>query len=134
MIGSAHKESVEAISPLPRRWAVWLLAIFSGQPLANVLSIYAFAWRAHAHLGYWPQPNKPDPKSLPFEWHHFQAMLGLIIWPFIAFFCGTGILTGRMLWRDFPMWRLLVWWGLCVGLSILVPQMDPGHFFNWFMD
>src|SRR3990167_2605525 len=47
-------------------------------PYIWILGIVSLAIRARLYLGYWPLPAHPDPKHLPFEFHH--AILWDIFW------------------------------------------------------
>jgi hypothetical protein len=59
---SKDNRILTALSLFP---SVWLGGVF-----------FFFVW-ARVHPGFWPDAHVPDPKSLPFEFHHWIFMVAL---------------------------------------------------------
>ena len=112
-------------------FAPMLLAAF---PVAWLGLLYAFVLRARLQLGHWPAPYRPDPKSLGFGLHHQAIWLGLFAVPYIA---GAGLalaLLGRATGMYRGLWRVLGLLLISLTIFILVLQLDPGNYFEWFAD
>ena|SRR5687767_8524602 len=117
-----------------RRFTPIVIAVVSTYPVGALLSLYLFAYRARLALGYWPDPHRPEPKSLGFDLHHLQIGIGLMSFPFVSLVSAASIVLARKLWRDFPMWRLLGLVGICFALGFSLLKWDPGQFAVWFFD
>ena len=117
-----------------RRFSPIVIAVVSTYPVGALISLYLFAYRARLVLGYWPAPHQPDPKNLGFDLHHLQVWIGLLSFPFVSLVSAALVVFARVLWRDFPMWRLLGLVGICCASGFALLKWDPGQFANWFFD
>ena len=111
-----------------------LPTILAAYPLAWIALVYLFVIRARLHLGHWPTPNQPDPKTLGFSFHHQAIWFGLMAMPVIAILTIVFALIGRRLavcHRTWPALALLV---VSIVLVVALGRLDPGDFFAWFAD
>ena len=109
------------------RWPIILASV----PLWPILWLLVFASLARVKLGYWPAYDQPDPKTL-----HWQ-LLDVPIFPLI-FLAPAALLTSLVFalygWyagrRD---WRFLL---TVITFLILIVwlRLDPGGFFEWWID
>jgi hypothetical protein len=103
-------------------------------PYIWTLGIITLAVRARLYLGHWPRPSHPDPKHLPFEFHHeilWDVFEG-IKWSIVivqALYAASRIFWKQKLWR-LPLRIYLIGW-LVIAVMIFVPHFD---FVMWFMD
>jgi hypothetical protein len=104
-------------------------------PVLWLAGFYGFVLAARLVLGFWPQYNRPDPKTL--WWAAFARWAlwsGLVLWPGVAALSVLLALYG--LWRfKSPGFAFLFLIAL-VGNVLMVAfgRSDPGGFFNWFVD
>jgi hypothetical protein len=112
----------------------WRIVALGAAPLVWLALFYAFVVRARFHLGRWPEPYAPDPKTLEFTLHHaavFFGFLGVLIG------CAGAVAVALVQYarglRRFP-WSVII--TVAVGLMGLVAycQLDPGSYLVWFMD
>jgi len=103
-------------------------------PYIWTLGIIALAVRARLYLDHWPRPSHPDPKHLPFEFHHqilwdvFEGIKwSIVIVP--TLYLTSRIFLKQNLWRA-PLRIYLFGW-LVIAAMIFVPPID---FVMWFMD
>lgn len=103
-------------------------------PLTWLVLFYSFVVRVYLILGRWPQPYLPDPKDLGLTWHHMAIWLTLplVVVGAITFFLmvarGRGqFLRGRYKWGTVFFAITFAAWLMAVGV-------DPGRFFEWFVD
>ena len=55
----------------------WRIVVGATSPFLWLALLYSFVLRARLHLGVWPYPYQPDPKSLGFDVHHLAIYLGV---------------------------------------------------------
>jgi hypothetical protein len=112
--------------------AVFATTMGSIFPALVVLNLFSFVLRARLQLGRWPEPYRPDPKSLGFDFHHDQIFFGLVAVLPVAMVTFFGLVFTRKVAERFsvrlmvylvPLAGMIVWW-MC----------DPGHFLEWFLD
>lgn len=109
------------------------VVVSASLPLCSLIVFFSFVLRARFSLGYWPQPNHPDPAQLAFGIH----------WSLAQFSLGASM--------GFPFWLVLV-----VFLSFARPTVsavrlaaltalpwiiwlpfayfDSGQFVSWCVD
>jgi hypothetical protein len=109
------------------------LAVVASVPMAWVAVFAAFVVRARFALGRFPTPYHPDPKQLGFHWHmvaihglFFAALASFLVLPWA--WSARHDLGSRA--RRFCLPLYAAGWAL-IGLVMLV---DPGRFFDWFLD
>ncbi len=102
-------------------------------PLLWIVVVFSFYVRARMHLGFWPVPAFPDPKSLPFEFHHWILMIAVfpiagtifllpISW--LMRFKQVGLLLRREIAPYLGGWALV----------IIVMNSSVKNFVDWFLD
>lgn len=103
-------------------------------PLAWLVSVYLFVLRARFHLGFWPEPSRPDPKDLGFTVHHAVNWFGLATVPgAIIAAVGLAVIGSRIGWRT-KVWPTLSLAAVSFVAVIATGRLDPGRFFEWFVD
>lgn len=96
------------------------------------VALYSFVWRARLTLGEWPEPYRPDPKVLGFEFHRF-AVLGALLFGMAGTFV-LGLVALWILIRQRGQHRLLVAAFVSYVVFWIVIYGDPGSFWEWFLD
>ncbi len=97
-------------------------------PLLWGAGVLVYAFLARRHLGYWPSPNHPDPKLLPFE--DFHSILFLIGYAAIA----SPLLVG-LYWASPKTWSRIRFSFFGGWALLLVMMFIPGiQFVTWFLD
>src|SRR3989338_5664663 len=112
----------------------FILLVLSSAPLIWVGWLTSYAVRALNYLGYWPASYNPDPKVLPFHFHHSVLFIGIyVVLMMLVVLVGTRIFFtsfGRSsTWRN----ALVV----CVfgcGLVLMLAFVPPINFAAWFLD
>ncbi len=103
-------------------------------PLAWLASVYLFVMRARLHLGFWPEPSRPDPKDLGFTMHHAANGFGLATVPgAIVASVVLAVVGSRIGWRIKP-WPALFLAAVSLAAVMTTGRLDPGRFFEWFVD
>lgn len=107
--------------------------IASFLPLLWVIAVFVFYLRARMFLGYWPVPTSPDPKVLPFEFHHWALMAAVFPIAWTIFLLPISWLI------RFKQIRLLVHREIApflVGWAIVAVVMGSSgkNFIAWFLD
>ncbi len=103
-------------------------------PLAWLASVYLFVLRARLHLGFWPEPSRPDPKDLGFTIHHAANWFGLATVPgAIVAAVVLAVVGSRIGWRIKP-WPALSLAAVSLVAVVATGRLDPGRFFEWFVD
>ncbi len=102
-------------------------------PSVWFIGVLAYYIRAKIHLGYWARAYIPDPKSLPFEFHHWVFMLGVypLFWS-LAILPVVWIMrfrTSELIIKK-EVAPFLLGWGL-IAASVAIPGID---FVTWFLD
>ena len=109
--------------------AIWGL---SSTPLLCALNVIFFAVRARRYLGYWPRPNGPDPKTLPFEiQHELLWRSGEVTAIAIGAMLLLGSISKSRKFATRSSWILLVIGMLLIAILVLCPPVD---FVMWFLD
>ncbi len=95
--------------------------------------VFFFFVRARIHLGFWPDAFVPDPKSLPFEFHHWIFMVAVLplvmsIPCMFVFWLRQVYRYGRVGVREIAIY--LGGWMAIVGI-MAIPGVD---FVSWFLD
>ena len=112
-----------------RRFTPPVVALMSTYPLTVLLSLYLLTYRWRMRLGHWPAEYEIlPPPSMNADWHYAQIEIGLITSPVVTLLCVVWIIAARTRWKDFPIWRLLCFAVLCLGLQWSVLASDPGNF------
>ncbi|NJR50496.1 MAG: hypothetical protein HC780_13940 [Leptolyngbyaceae cyanobacterium CSU_1_3] len=103
-------------------------------PLLWVAWFYLYVIRQRIHLGFWPQPYRPDPKDADYAIHHLSIYLGWAVIPVIPF-----VVIGLIAHRQSKDARFKG--RLALGLLALsyacywtVVHVDPGQYWEWFLD
>jgi hypothetical protein len=113
--------------------SVKFFRIASYLPVVWVVGVFAFYLRARAHLGFWPTPAFPDPKSLPFEFHHWILMIAVFPIAWTVFLLPISWLMrikriGSLLRREVAPY--LAGWAL-----VAIIMFSSGkNFIAWFLD
>ena len=107
--------------------------IASFLPLLWVIAVFVFYLRARNFLGFWPVPASPDPKVLPFAFHHWILMVALFPIAWTIFLLPISWLV------RFKQISLLVRREIApylVGWAIVVAIMfsSEKNFIAWFLD
>jgi len=111
-----------------------LPVILATYPLAWLALFYGFVVRAYLHLGHWPTPYHPDPKTLGFTIHHQAIWYGLMALPVVGLVAVACTIVGRRLAANHRIWPALTLLIVSVGLVVALARLDPGNFFEWFAD
>jgi hypothetical protein len=127
----AESLSQAATTSAVMRGATLVLAAY---PLALVHWFYLYVLRQRLLLGYWPQPNRPDPKAAGMDFHHVSIAWGYDLVPILAL-AGIGCIVAlrssdpNYRWR----WPQALWMAsLCIFIGLMM--FDPGHFISWWLD
>lgn len=68
-----------------REFATLSRKILCAAPFLWLVGVLALYFRARLYLGVWPTYANPDPKLLPFEFHHLALQYGLFLLPCATF-------------------------------------------------
>lgn len=102
-------------------------------PLLWVVGVFVFYIRARVYLGFWPTPAFPDPKSLPFEFHHWTLMIAVFPIALTAFLLPVSWLVRfkrirLLLPREIAPY--LAGWAL---VAVIMFSSEK-NFIGWFLD
>jgi hypothetical protein len=102
-------------------------------PLIWFIGVFLFYIRARTHLGYWPKTYVPDPKSLPFEFHHGVLMLAVFPLMSTVFILPWVWLIQLKVFKGTARnhFALYVLGCILIGGVIASPGID---FVSWFLD
>ena len=105
-------------------------------PAACLCMFYSFVLRARFALGVWPEPYRPDPKSLGFEMHHgvVGVLLEAAFFSPIAFALLALVHQAVPRLRSRPMGWAIVFFLAGYSVLWLALMLDPGSFVEWFLD
>jgi len=105
-----------------------------GLPIFWAIGIILFAIRARIYLGFWPTPNHPDPKVLPFDFHDsilffttYAVFLSLLVIPSFKMLLFNKINLNT--WHRTKLIFLSGW--TLILILILVPTIN---FVTWYLD
>ena len=105
-------------------------------PAACLCMFYSFVLRARFALGVWPEPYRPDPKSLGFELH--RGVVGVLLEAAfvspIAFALFALVHQAVPRLRSRPMGWAIVSFLAGYAMLWLALLLDPGSFVEWFFD
>ena len=100
-------------------------------PLVWVLGLLSLVIRARVFLGQWPTPHTPDPKNLPFTWHHdivfntlYAVLIGLPL--FLSLFW--------IFRKSVPAQKAALPFGTGWALILLMTFFYPFNFVMWLLD
>jgi|GEM_PF-1201332 len=122
-----------------RTGIAWRLPLLlAWYPLAWLASVHLFVMRARLHLGFWPEPSRPDPKDLGFTFQHAAVGFGLATVPgailtavvLVVVLGGVGSGIG---WRT-QAWPALPLAAVSLAAVVAAGRPDPGRFFDGCMD
>jgi hypothetical protein len=109
---------------------VWALPVAT---LLGLLFFYAYCLRVRIGLGRLPQ-SIAEHAGLNGSWHHRTAwsLLGMLAWATMAWSIGVvaGATFSRRLRNVWVLAALLVPWSIWAYLN----WIDPGGWFDWFLD
>ena len=108
-----------------------LLAVY---PVFVLVDFYSFVLAARVELGRWPVFNDPDPKLMSGHEQRIRVTLGLVFVPVAGISAGVLSLAGRRWLSCFPVWRIISLTAVCTAIFYTVARLDPGGYWNWFMD
>ncbi len=103
-------------------------------PLVWLASVYLFVLRARFHLGFWPEPSRPDPKNLGFAVHHAVNWFGLATVPGAIVAAVVLAVVESRIGRRTKAWPVLSLAAVSFVAVIATGRLDPGRFFEWFVD
>ena len=108
--------------------------LISALPYIWVVGIIWLTIRAKVFLGYWPSPNHPDPKFLPFDVHQesLATMLFALLWSLVLMpilYRGSVWILRTKLGRS-PLYAYILGWAI-IMVMIFVPGIN---FVAWFLD
>lgn len=110
-----------------------LMMAVSLSPAVWLAGVFFFFVRARIHLGFWPAAYVPDPKSLPFEFHHWIFMVG--VFPLAASIPCVLVFALAQYWRSgrIASRELVAYLGgwIAVFGIMAIPGVD---FITWFLD
>ncbi|MFZ1218350.1 MAG: hypothetical protein WAO00_03615 [Chthoniobacterales bacterium] len=108
--------------------------LLAAVPLASLIWFYLYVLRQRVLLGYWPRPYEPDPKTAGLFIHHMSVYYSFLAVP-IAVLAAACWLAGRRMSDPSYRWgRTAVFLALSVTIWITVLALDPGKYFEWFLD
>lgn len=127
------------ISRLAQRWSwprftVVVAVLLAVYPVMVLVDFYSFVLATRMELGRWPVFNDPDPKLMAGHAQRIRITLGLVFVPVAVISAGMLSLTARWWFSCFPVWRILGLGVVCTAIFWCVARMDPGGYWNWFMD
>lgn len=129
-----HHRVGPLVDYLGRRVLIQITVVASAFPLLVLVNFYLFVSLTRIDLGHWPVFNDPYPRMLPAVFQRVAIALSLMTFPAVSLAAVLLSLLGRWCYGDFPMWRLLALGVFTAGLLVIVAQIDPGSFLNWFVD
>lgn len=102
-------------------------------PLLWIVGVFALYLRARMHLGFWPMPAFPDPKTLPFEFHHWILMVAVFPMAGTIFILPISWLlrfkqVSQLIRKEVGPY--LIGWGLIAAIMI----SSGKNFIAWFLD
>jgi hypothetical protein len=119
---------------LGRRVLIRFTAVAAAFPLVALANFYLFVCLSRIDLGHWPVFNDPYPRVLPSAFQRISIFLSFMAVPAVSVAGVLSSVIGRRRYADFPMWRLLAFNVASAGLLVMLARMDPGSFWNWFVD
>ena len=130
----------ESVSAEPRfrilsRRDLILLSAFAGMfPLVVIANFYFLVCITAFANGRWPVFNDPFPSGMPGQGLSLIVALPAVAFPFVSLLAVVIAVWGRCRHADFPVGRLLALVFGCAGLLLVLGEVDPGGFLNWFVD
>ena len=127
--------SVESRFRILSRRDFILLSAFAGIfPLIVIANFYFFVCLTRLELGRWPVFNDPFPAAMPGQGLSLVVALPAFAFPFVSLIALVLAVWGRRRHTDFPVGKLLGLIFGCAGLLLVLGEVDPGGFLNWFLD
>jgi uncharacterized membrane protein YhaH (DUF805 family) len=102
-------------------------------PLLWVTWFYLYVVRQRIHLGFWPQPYRPDPKDAGYFIHHLSIYLGVVVIPVLPLVV-IGLILRRSKDARFKGWIALGLLAFSYACYWAVFHFDPGQYWEWFLD
>ena len=115
--------------------AVLLAHIPTATVIVQLVLFYGFVLRARLALGRWPEPYRPDPKELNFQFHYGVVTLGGMVTGLMPLLAIVLLAAANAL--GLPRKRLFaaaVVFGACYLGGVALCVVDPGAFGDWFLD
>ena len=119
------------LSKISLNFKTLLLSLILCYPLLWVTLCFAFALKCALHLGYWPQPNQPDPQFVPFNNEVNMIQFASFLVPISSISCAFPM-AKRQLRKEYwflALANILGW--LLIIVFTFVPKYN---FISWIMD
>jgi hypothetical protein len=119
------------LSKISLNFKTLLLSLILCYPLLWVSFCFAFALKCTLYLGYWPEPNQPDPQFVPFNNEVNIIQFASFLVPISSILCAFTIAVRKL--RSMYMLQILVNILGCVSITVFtfVPKYN---FVSWIMD
>jgi len=121
---------------LADRRLVVFTRVFAAFPLLAVGALASFVVRARWVLGVWPEPYRPDPKSLdaPFHLMVTWSAQGLALFAPVVVLLALAMRMAVPAASRSPLLRDALLLVIAYGLWLVLVVIDPGHFTEWLAD
>lgn len=103
-------------------------------PILWIAWFYLFVGRQRLLLGYWPKPYQPDPKLAGYVVHHLSIYFGFSAIPLALVGAGVWVAARHRDHHDVHWKSFVVFLSVSLFLLIMTIVIDPGNYFEWFMD
>jgi hypothetical protein len=119
------------LSKISLNFKTLLLSLMLCYPLLWVAFCFAFALKCTLYLGYWPEPNQPDPQFVPFQNQLNALHFASFLVPVSSILCVFTIAMRKL--RE--MYRIQVLANILGWILIIVFTFVPKYnFVSWIMD
>ena len=108
--------------------------VLSTAPIAWLGWFYLYVLRYRIFLGYWPRPLRPDPGEAGFIIHQTSIWLTFLAVPIAAVIAVGWLASCRLSDRHYRWKRTAVLLAGSMALWVTILGLDPGDYFNWFVD
>jgi hypothetical protein len=119
------------LSKISLNFKTLLLSLMLCYPLLWVTFCFAFALKCTLYLGYWPEPNQPDPQLVPFNVEVNMIQLASFLVQVSSILCAFTIAM-RKLRKEYWLQVLanILGWILIIVFTF-IPKYN---FVSWIMD
>lgn len=117
----------------PARIKSRVLAIAAAYPFVWLACFYLLVLRTRFAVGHWPHHAHPDPKHTGLDIHYSLLVWGMLALPFIGLGASSFGLWCKLRTRDIS-WPLVLGPALSVVATVVYLSVDPGKFWDWFLD